>query len=129
MGARRSIQREGNLTARNVHGNFVLRSRQGKPDAFFASQERTPGQFLDNISQLRSAQGAVFIIRLRKARSFRYECHGTGALTANPFQHGEIVSGADSEIASNDLPFAFIGQNAGEESSAIISGEMLFRER
>ena len=97
------------MTTRNMHGNLVLRSRQGKPDAFLASQKRTPRQFLDNLRQLRRAQGPVFIIRRRKARSFRYEGHGTGALTADLFQHGEIVSGADSEIASDDLPFAFIG--------------------
>ncbi|HWX20275.1 MAG TPA: hypothetical protein VN578_10275 [Candidatus Binatia bacterium] len=112
-----------------MHGNLVLRSCQGKPDALLAGQERTPGQFLDNIRQLWRAKRAVCILTLRKARSFRYERHGTGTLTANPLQHGEVISRADSQIASNDLPFAFIGQNAGKESSAIIAGKMLFSKR
>jgi hypothetical protein len=44
-------------------------------------------------------------------------------------QHGEVVSRADPEIASDDFPFALIGQNAREEPSAVISIEMLLGER
>jgi hypothetical protein len=95
MRARRSIQWKGNLSARYMHSNLVLCSRQRKPHAFFSCKERPPRQSLDQIGQLDGAQCPVRILRFRKAPSLRNERHGASAFTTDPLQHRKIVSRAN----------------------------------
>src|SRR5208283_2406822 len=59
----------------------------------------------------------------------RYECHGSGTFAADLLQHGEIVSGADSEIFCDNLPFTFIRQDTGKKSPALVAVKTAFSER
>ena len=108
----------------DMHDDLVLRSRQRKPDALLAGQQRPSWQRLEDLGQLRAADGAVGILTLRQARSFRYERHGPGALAPDLLEHREVVPGADAQIAGDDFPLAFVRENPGEESPAIIAVEV-----
>lgn len=54
---------------------------------------------------------------------------GPGALSADAFQHGEVVARADAEVTRNDFAFAFVRENPGEESAAFVSAEAFFAQR
>jgi hypothetical protein len=41
-------------------------------------------------------------------------------------QHGVVIARTDPQIAGDDLPLAFLGQNAGEKAPALVALKTLF---